>query len=55
MGVFDTMTFDDFNTCYFAIFDDLDKGTFDAKSTVLTSISTSDIDAAKRDEKCVIS
>lgn len=55
VGVFDSMTFDDFNTCYFAIFDDLDKGTFDAKSTVLTSISTSDIDAAKRDEKCVIS
>lgn len=55
VGVFDAMTFDDFNTCYFAIFDDLDKGTFDAKSTVLTSISTGDLDSVKRDEKCIVS
>ncbi len=48
------MGFEDFNQYYFAIFDDLDKGTFDAKSP-LTSISTSDLEVAKANEKCAVS
>lgn len=52
IGPLDPLSFEDFTLYYFATMDDLDKGNFEARSTVLTTIDTDQGDGR---DKCILS